>query len=292
MTIKRTILITGASAGIGKEVATLAASRGHTVIATAQTEALMADLPSNAHMKLVIDICDSASIDAALEQMDKAGYRLNCLINNAGYAQPGPIELVDDERVRRQFNVNVFGTLAMTRAALPYLRKHIDPSNRSLIVTLSSMLGLISSPFQGIYAASKFALEGAFDALRMEIASQNIDVALVEPGWITTNFLKTSVTHTAQEWLNNAVYGKGLKAYFSMTSQAESAKPTGAAKMAAAMAGTAQDVADTIIRAIETEKPKARYPVTASAKILPKLSRILPTSVWDKMQSGPFAQKK
>lgn len=288
MDLRQTLLITGASSGIGREIAVLAAARGHTVIASAPTQALLADIHDSAHLKVVIDICNSDSIDSALAQIDSVGVKLTCLVNNAGYAQPGPIELVDDAQVRRQFDVNVFGTLAMTRAMLPRLRAQSNAQRHGLIITMSSMLGLVASPYQGIYAASKHALEGAFHALRMELRAQHIDVVLIEPGWISTQFLKTARTHAPASWLEHAVYGRSLKTYFDITDEAETAHPTGAAKIAAAMAGTATEVAETVLRALESEQPKASYPVTAMARWMPILARILPTRIWDRMQTRQF----
>lgn len=283
---KEVILITGASSGIGYQTAKLAAERGHTVIATAPTLALLNDVPANAAMKVVIDICDETTIKSALEKIQQADLKITCLINNAGYAQPGPMELVDDARLRKQFDVNFFGTLALTRAVLPLLRNN----GKGKIITLSSMLGLVSLPYQGAYAASKFALEAAFEALRMEVRDFNIDVVLIEPGWISTAFLKTAMAQASRQWLNDPVYGKSLSTYFSISSEAETDKPTGAAKIAAAMAGSPEQVAQTVIKALEAKNPKARYPVTAMAKWLPILGRILPTKIWDKMQTGQFAK--
>ena len=288
MTLHRTLLITGASSGIGKEIAIQAAARGHTVIASAPTEALLAEIHDSAHTKLVIDICDHESIGRALAALDRAGVRLTCLVNNAGFAQPGPVELIDDRQTRRQFEVNVFGTLAMTRAALPRLREQASADRHSLIITMSSMLGLVSSPYQGIYAASKHALEGAFTALRMELRAQNIDVALIEPGWITTQFLSTAVTLAPEKWLDDEIYGSALKSYFAITREAESANPTGAAKMAAAMAGTPQEVAATVMRALESRRPRAHYRVTAMATWMPRLARLLPARLWDSLQTGQY----
>jgi short-subunit dehydrogenase len=286
--LRQTLLITGASSGIGREIATLAAARGHTVIASAPTQALLADVHDSARMKVVIDICDHASIDAALAQIDSAGVKLTCLVNNAGFAQPGPIELVDDAQVRRQFEVNVFGTLAMTRAMLPRLRAQASKQRHGLIITLSSMLGLVSSPYQGIYAASKHALEGAFHALRMEVRAQHIDVALIEPGWISTQFLSTARTHAPTSWMEHEVYGPSLKNYFAITDEAETEHPTGAARVAAAMAGSARDVAETAMRVLESKQPRASYPVTAMARWMPLLARLLPTRTWDKLQTRQF----
>lgn len=287
---KEIILITGASSGIGFQTATLAAERGHTVIASAPTVTLLNDLPANATMKVVIDICDEKTIQAALEKIQQAGLKITCLINNAGYAQPGPMELVDDTRLRKQFDVNFFGTLAMTRAVLPLFRDNeIREQGKGRIITLSSMLGLVSLPYQGAYAASKFALEAAFEALRMEVRDFNIDVVLIEPGWISTAFLKTAMAQASQQWLDDKTYGASLSKYFSISTEAETDKPTGAAKIAAAMAGSPEQVAQTIIKALESKNPNARYPVTAMAKWLPLLGRLLPTRLWDKMQTGQFS---
>jgi len=278
------ILITGTSSGIGYQTAKLAAERGHIVIATAPTETLLKEVPENCQHKLVIDICDPKTITAALAEIRSRCLVITRLVNNAGYAQPGPMELVDDARLRRQFDVNFFGTLAMTRAVLPLLREQ----GGGRIITLSSMLGLVSLPYQGAYAASKFAIEAAFEALRMEVRNFNIGVVLIEPGWINTHFLKTAMAQAAQQWLSDPVYGKALSTYFSISKEAETDKPTGTAKIAAAMAGSPEQVAATVVRAIEAENPKARYPVTAMAAWMPRLARILPTAIWDKMQTGQF----
>ena len=289
MSLRQTLLITGASSGIGQAIAELAAARGHTVIGSAPTQALLDDIPASAALKVVIDLCDQSSIDRALAAIDVAGLALSCLVNNAGFAQPGPIELVDDARVRRQFEVNVFGTLAMTRAALPRLRAQASPARHARIITMSSMLGLVASPYQGIYAASKHALEGAFNTLRMELRAQHIDVVLIEPGWITTGFLSTARTHAPASWLQHPVYGRALQAYFAIADDAQSDNPVGAARIAAATAGGAADVARATLTALEAPHPSAHYPVTAMAKWMPALSRLLPTRLWDRLQTGQFS---
>jgi short-subunit dehydrogenase len=288
---KEVILITGTSSGMGYQTAKLAAERGHIVIASAPTAALLNNVPQNVAMKVVIDICDEQSIQQALQAIQQAGLKITCLVNNAGYAQPGPMELVDDARLRKQFDVNFFGTLAMTRAVLPLLRNNeMREQGRGRIVTMSSMLGLVSLPYQGVYAASKHAIEAAFEALRMEVRDFNVDIVLIEPGWISTAFLKTAMAQASQQWLNDPVYGASLSTYFSISTEAETAKPSGAAKIAAAMAGTPEQAAQIIVHAIEVKYPKARYPITAMAKWMPRLSRIIPTKMWDKMQTGQFTK--
>ena len=149
---KQTILITGASCGIGYETAKIAIQRGHFVITSALNEELLKLTPDGAALKVVLDICDPVSIDKALTLIEDSGLTLSTLINNAGFAQPGPIELVNDAQLRRQFDVNFFGTLSLTRTLLPLLRSHAQSGKQSRIITLSSMLGLISLPFQGAYS--------------------------------------------------------------------------------------------------------------------------------------------
>ena len=275
------LLITGASSGIGYQTAQLAASRGHQVIATAMTPALLNDVPDTAALKLVIDICNEASILKAVEDAEKSLGPVTCLINNAGYCQPGPIELVDADRLRRQFEVNVFGTMAMTRAMLPRFRA----AGGGRVITLSSMLGLVAMHYQGVYCASKYALEALSHALRIEVRRFGIDVVLIEPGWISTAFLKTATSLTPREWLSDDAYGLQLTRYFEVSAAAEGQAPRGMHKLIASLAGTPDDVAVTVVRALEAKRPNTRYRVTALAKWLPRLARWVPTGIWDDIQA-------
>ena len=276
------VLITGASSGIGYRTAQLAASRGHQVIATAMTAALLRDVPDTAALKLIIDICDEESILKAVADAEQSLGPVTCLINNAGYCQPGPVELVDAERLRRQFEVNVFGTMAMTRAILPRFRA----AGAGRVITLSSMLGRVAMPYQGVYCASKYALEALCDALRIEVKRFGIDVVLIEPGWISTAFLKTATSLTPREWLADDAYGLQLTRYFELSAAAEGLAPRGMHKVIASLAGTPEDVAATVVRAIEAKRPDVRYTVTALAKWLPRLARWMPTRIWDDIQAS------
>lgn len=275
------VLVTGASSGIGYHIAQRAASRGHQVVATAMTSALLNDVPDTAALKLVIDICSEVSILKAVETAEKSLGPVTCLINNAGYCQPGPVELVDADRLRRQFEVNVFGTMAMTRAMLPRFRA----SGGGKVITLSSMLGLVSMPYQGVYSASKYALEALSDAMRIEVKRFGIDVILIEPGWISTAFLKTATSLTPREWLVDDAYGLQLSKYFEVSSAADGQSPRGMNRLIAALAGTPEDVATTVVKALEAQHPNARYTVTALAKWLPRFSRWTPTAIWDDIQA-------
>lgn len=287
---RQIILITGASSGIGFETAKMMSDRGHIVIATAPNESNLKDVPNNAAYKLVIDICDYRTIDIALATLSSLGVEITCLINNAGYAQPGPIELVDDVLWRKQFDVNVFGTLAVTRACLPVLHQQASKGRDVRIITMSSMLGRVSLPFQGVYAASKHALEAAFDALRMELSGSGIHVSLIEPGWIFTPFLQTAFSQVPHHWFSHGIYGDPLSKYLTSSQKAASDNPKGAEKIALMLSGTPLQVASAIVGAVESPKPKARYPVTGMSIWMPRLASLLPTKIWDAMHMSQFTR--
>ncbi len=160
----KTILITGCSSGIGKATVEYAAARGHTVLASAPRKDLLADIPDQAAAKYIIDVCVEDSIRTAIEAATAQFGAIDVLINNAGYCQAGPVELVSADKIERQFQVNVFGPLALIRHVAPLMRAN----GGACIINLSSMLGLLGMPIMGIYSASKHAVEGkAIDVARV-----------------------------------------------------------------------------------------------------------------------------
>jgi NAD(P)-dependent dehydrogenase (short-subunit alcohol dehydrogenase family) len=183
-----TWLITGASRGLGREIAVRALSEGHTVIATARSRADLADLPAagSGTLHLVeLDITDQGSIDRAVTQAVAGVGTIDVLVNNAGQAQLGYFEMVSERDARRQFDVNLFGPMAVTRAVLPGMRA----ARTGLIVTISSASGLVSNAGGTLYSASKFALEGWIEGLAEEVAPFGIRSLVVEPGMMRTDFL-------------------------------------------------------------------------------------------------------
>lgn len=183
-----TWLITGASRGLGREIALHALSAGHIVIATARSLADLASLPAAITGKLhlvELDITDQASIDRALAQVAASAGAIDVLVNNAGQAQLGYFEMVSESDARRQFDVNLFGPMAVTRAVLPSMRA----ARAGLIVTISSASGLVSSAGGTLYSASKFAVEGWIEGLADELAPFGIRSLVVEPGMMRTDFL-------------------------------------------------------------------------------------------------------
>jgi len=183
--MNKVVLITGCSSGIGRDLSQRLSLAGYTVIATARNSGSLTHL--DAAEKLSLDVTRSGSITQAVEAILEKFGRIDVLVNNAGYAQVGAIEDLTDDQVHQLYEVNVFGVLRMVRAVLPVMRK--EGSGR--IINISSIAGKLVTPVNGAYASSKFALEALSDALRLEVEPFNVQVILIEPGAIKTNFDQT-----------------------------------------------------------------------------------------------------
>ncbi len=185
-----TILITGATAGIGRHTALTLARAGHRVFAAGRRQAALESLEKEAAgtglVGIVLDVTKADSIADAQKLIDEKteGYGVDAVVNNAGYGMLGPLEVIDDAALRAQFDTNVFGLMAVTRAFVPKMRER----GFGRVVNVSSMGGRITFPFMGAYNATKYAVESLSDALRNELHPFGIGVALVEPGYIRTEF--------------------------------------------------------------------------------------------------------
>src|SRR6218665_398777 len=179
--MKKTVLITGASSGIGKATSLYFARQGWNVIATMRNPEKETELVNEPNILVSrLEVNDPASINAAIaEGIAKFG-KIDALINNAGYGQQGVFEAISTEKIQAQFDVNVFGTMNVTRAMLPHFRAN----QAGVIVNVSSGAGRVTTPLLSIYSASKFAIEGFSESLAFELDSQNIKVKIVEPGYI------------------------------------------------------------------------------------------------------------
>ncbi|MFW5937445.1 MAG: SDR family oxidoreductase [Halanaeroarchaeum sp.] len=182
--MERTVLITGCSSGIGRATARAYLSEGWTVYATARDTADIGDLADVGAEVRELDVTRPAQCNDVVEDVVEAEGRLDVLVNNAGYAQFGPLEDVPTREVHRQFDVNIYGPHRLLRAALPHMRE----AGEGTIVNVSSVTGRLATPGMGVYGGSKFALEAMSDALRGEVKRFGIDVVLVEPGPVETNF--------------------------------------------------------------------------------------------------------
>lgn len=180
------ILITGATSGIGRYTALHLTKRGHHVIGTGRNEKALAELRAAGVDGVVMDVTSDASVEAAKVEIDRLtnGHGVDVLVNNAGYGLFAPVEACTDEDVRAQYETNVFGLLRVTRAFLPAMRAR----GKGRVVNVSSVGGRMTFPLGGIYNSTKYAVESISDALRMEVKRFGIDVSIVEPGYIKTDF--------------------------------------------------------------------------------------------------------
>jgi NAD(P)-dependent dehydrogenase (short-subunit alcohol dehydrogenase family) len=268
-----TALITGASTGIGRATALGLAASGWTVIAgvrkTADAEALRAGGGERV-IPLELDVTDTEQIERAAERVGElAPGGLDALVNNAGSAVGGPLELISMDDLRRQFDVNFFGHVAVTQALIPALRRA-----RGRIVLISSVGGLLTTPYLAPYHASKYALEAAANSLRLELARSHIQVALIEPGSVATPI-----------WEKN----RGLLDEFSVPEELREQYGHVPAAMAKALHNTArrgippERVAHTIERALSARRMRARYLIGRDAHAMVWASRLLPDLLFDRL---------
>ena len=195
------VLLTGASSGIGYDVAPLLVRYGYTVYGAARRVEKIEELASEGVKALSLDVTDEASMEAAVQQIIDAEGRIDVLINNAGYGSYGAIEDVPIDEARRQFEVNLFGLARLTQLVLPHMRAR----GSGRILNISSMAGRITSPLGAWYHATKYALEAFSDALRMEVEEFGIDVVIIEPGGIKTPWGLIAADHL-EESSRNGVY--------------------------------------------------------------------------------------
>jgi NAD(P)-dependent dehydrogenase (short-subunit alcohol dehydrogenase family) len=267
--VSRAVLITGCSSGIGWATAERLARRGWAVYATARNVEAIAPLEESGCRLLPLDVTDEDSMRSTVEEVEKIEGAVGVLINNAGYSQSGAVEEVPMEKVRRQFETNVFGLVRMCQLVLSGMRGQ----GFGRIVNLSSMGGRLTFPGGGFYHASKHAVEAISDALRFEVRGFGVDVVIVEPGLIRTGFAQTAVGSMGEE-------GYGPYAGFE-AGVARTTRENYESGPLAALGGGPEAVAAAIERAISDPRPRARYTVTPSAKLLISARRLLPDRAWD-----------
>jgi NAD(P)-dependent dehydrogenase (short-subunit alcohol dehydrogenase family) len=260
----RAVLITGCSTGIGRATAERLAQEGWTVYASARDVDSIEDLEQKGCRLLELDVCDDTSARTAVETVVAAEGAVGVLVNNAGFGQSGAIEAVPIERVRSQFETNVLGYTRMAQLVLPGMRRQ----GFGKIVNLSSVAGRVVMPGSGFYAATKHAIEALSDALRFEVKGFGVDVIVIEPGPIRTRF-----TQTANAAIPDAdpAYADYHEAVAKADAEADQSR----------LAGDAEDVARAIEKAISARRPRARYRVTAVARILPAVKGVLPDRAFD-----------
>jgi NAD(P)-dependent dehydrogenase (short-subunit alcohol dehydrogenase family) len=278
----KAVLVTGCSSGIGRATALRLARSGWKVYASARRPEAIADLRDAGCQTLALDVTDEQSMRAAVDTVEQAQGAVGVLINNAGYSQSGAIETVPLDAVRRQFETNVFGLVRLTQLVLPKMRAQ----RWGKIVNIGSMGGRLSFPGGGHYHATKHAVEAISDAMRFELRGFGIDVILLEPGLITTEFGEAATASMA----DTTIAGDDPYAKFNAT---VGAVTKGAYEGPMRRLGGGPDrVAKTIERALKRRNPPARITITPSAKLTIAMRRMLPDRAWDAAMRQQFPQPR
>ena len=271
------VAVTGASSGIGRATALELARRGHLVFAAARREEVLADLAAaTPNVRAVsLDVTDPDSVRRAWATIEAGtgGAGVDVLVNNAGFALTGPIEILADADVQRQFATNVFGLLAVTRAVLPAMRAR----GSGRIINLSSLVGRTTFPGMGVYGATKYAVEALSDALRQEVAGFGIQVVIIEPG-----FVATSIGEAA-----DARAGAGQEIPETYASMVAGGERYLAAQIAKGI--RPEQVAAVIANAAEHRSPRPRYVVPPRARPLIGLLTTLPDRLADRAKQRALA---
>jgi NAD(P)-dependent dehydrogenase (short-subunit alcohol dehydrogenase family) len=277
----QTVLITGATDGLGKAAALLLAERGYQVFAAGRSAAKRAQLDTLAREKqlpletLEMDVCDDASVKAGVSTVQGKAGAIDVLINNAGFVYAGAVEDLRLDDWRKQFETNVFGVIRVTQAVLPKMRER----RKGRILMMSSVSGFVTPPTQGAYSASKHAVEAVANALRYELYSYGIETILIEPGYIVTNIQQTTLelAQAYQEEFKSGPYAKIYATYWSSAASTRAQSKT-----------TPEDCARIMLEAIEAPRPKARYGVTPLATVAKWAKRLLSDRTADRVMRRRF----
>jgi short-subunit dehydrogenase len=280
--VSHAVLITGCSTGIGRATAKYLAERDQTVYATARKIESIQDLEEHGCRTLQLDVTDEHSMQKAVAAVEEQEGAVGALVNNAGYSLSGAVESVSMEEVRRQFETNVLGLIRMCQLVLPGMRRQ----GHGRIVNVSSMGGKVTFPGGGIYHATKHAVEGLSDVLRWEVRGFGIDVSIIEPGLIKTEFGNAAVGALGRATEDH----DGPYAEFN---NAVAATTAGAYEGAASrMAAPPEAVARAIHKAITRRRPRPRYLITMGARVMIGTRRLLPDRGWDAMMATQFKRPR
>ena len=271
----RIAVITGATDGLGRATAVMLAEHGFRVFAGGRNAERIAALQQFANERklpltaMELDVCDDASADRAVTEIEKSAGMVDVLVNNAGIAIAAVMEEITLVDLRRQFETNFFGLVRMSQRVLPGMRRKLS----GRIINISSIAGKLASPLIGPYSSSKHAVEAVSDAMRLEVYPFGIHVVLIEPGYIPTSMnrnageLSSAYAKGAEHSPYKSVYQGFLRSWGKTTKSSRY---------------TPEDCARVIRRALEDEPPRARYPVTREAKIGILLRRLLSDRAMDR----------
>jgi len=269
---KKSILITGCSSGIGLCVAEGLKTRGYRVFATARRQADVQQLDAAGFESLQLDLADSDSITSAVDEvLSRTGGTLDALFNNGAYGQPGAVEDLSRDVLRTQFETNLFGWHELTNHVLPVMRHQ----GHGRIIQNSSVLGFVALRYRGAYNASKYALEGLSDTLRLELAGTDIHVSLIEPGPVTSRFRENAFkAYQKNIDPDNSVH---RDKYLAMETRLKTEGPVVPFTL------PPEAVLKKVIHALESRRPRARYYVTFPTYLFGFLKRVLSTRLLDKV---------
>ena len=269
---ERVALVTGCSTGIGRASVLALHASGFTTYATARRPETLTDLEAAGCRTLPLDVTDEDQRVEVVRTIEREHGGVDVLVNNAGYAQYGPVEEIPLELWRREFETNLFGAVRLAQLMLPGMRER----GRGRILNMSSMGGRLAFPLGAPYHGSKFALEAVSDVLRLEVAPFGIDVVLVEPGLVDTGYADTASSglHDAAE----GPYGDLARSFLA----------TMASSYGGRRATTPEHVAKVVVKAATARRPRARYPVTFNARVLMAGRALLPDRMWDAVLRRQF----
>ncbi|MBL0749263.1 oxidoreductase [Nocardioides baculatus] len=269
-------LVTGGSSGIGESTARALRARGFTVYAVARRVDKMAGLAADGVHTFAMDVTDDASMTAGIARIIDEEGRIDVLVNNAGYGSYGAVEDVPIDEARRQFEVNVFGLARLVQLVTPHMRA--QKSGR--IINISSIGGKFYEPFGAWYHATKFAVEGFSDSLRMELRPFGIKVVLIEPGPIRTEWNEIARDSLLERSGDGAYAEHARRAHAVLTRFDEPSR-----------ASTPEEVADKIVKAATVSRPAARYPVGRGARTITTSRDLLPDRVFDEVVSRTYGTR-
>ena len=279
------MLVTGCSSGIGKATAAMLARAGWPVYATARDVTSLGELTEVGCRALQLDVTDEESMCAAVDVVARGHGAVGVLVNNAGFSRSGAVETVTLAEARHQFDTNFFGPARLTQLVLPGMRAQ----RWGKVVNIGSMGGRLTFPGGGYYHATKYALEALSDALRFEVVGFGVDVVLVEPGFIRSDF-----SRTAASTLDRPATDSGATTadpYRSFTAGVlASTRDVYDRGLMSRLGGTPDDVARVVLAAITASRPKARYPVTPSARLLLGMRAVVSDRAWDAFLARKFVR--
>src|ERR671919_2799485 len=270
MNVSKAVLITGCSSGIGWATAERLVDVGWRGYATARKIENIAPLDKRGCELLPLDVTDEDSMISAVDEVERREGAVGVLVNNAGYSQSGAVEAVPMEKVRQQFETNVFGLARMCQLALPGMRRQ----GYGRIVNVSSMGGRLTFPGAGFYHATKHAVEALSDALRFEVQAFGVKVSIIEPGLIRTGFAETAVGSMDGADGENPYAGFDEAVANATTDNYERGPFS-------RLSGGPEAVAEAIEHAVSARNPRSRYAVTPSAHLFMRLRQLLPDKAWD-----------